>query len=225
MNEQTLRQHLCEIGRLCYQKEYLSGHAGNLSVRMADGTILITPSGLHKGLLQPEQLIVINLAGQRVDEPNTVNRSFKPSSETPMHLETYKQRPDINAVIHTHAPYAVTMSIGSPAIPHDLIPETFVLLGKIPVTPYAMPSSIEDADAVRDVIRDHDTLVLERHGTLAVGNNLMQAFMRTETLESAAKIAYKLVALGGGTPLPPHEMLKLQQLRHDAGLGKPNETL
>lgn len=225
MNEQSLRQHLCEIGRLCYQKGYLVGYAGNLSIRMADGTILITPSGLHKGSLQPEQLIIINLDGQRVDEPNETNRHFHSSSETPMHIEAYKQRPDINAIIHTHAPYAVTMSIGRQSIPHDLIPETFFLLGRIPVTPYAMPSSTEDADAVRDVIRDHDTLVLERHGTLAVGDNLMQAFMRTETVESAAKIAYKLVALGGSTPIPTHEMQKLQQLRRDAGLAKPNEKL
>ncbi len=225
MNEQQQRDLICEIGRTCYQRGYLAGYEGNLSVRLDDGNILITPSGLHKGFLQPDDLIIITLDGERVDEPNDTNRGYKSSSETPMHLEAYKQRPDVNGVVHTHAPHAVTLSIAGIPIADDLIPEVTVLLGRIPVTPYATPSSTENADAIRTAITTCDALVLERHGTLAVGPNLMQAFMRTECVESAAKIAYQLALLNVDSLIPEHQLVKLRQQRINMGLAKPSESL
>ena len=134
-------------------------------------------------------MIIITLAGKRVDTPNESNRDFKSSSETPMHLEAYRQRPDVNAVVHTHAPHAVALTLAGLPIAKNLIPEVVVLLGSIPVTPYSTPSSTENADAIRRVITDYDALVLERHGTLAVGKDLMEAFMRTETIEIERKIS------------------------------------
>ena len=224
MNEQQLREQICEIGRISYQKGYLAGYEGNISIRLANGNVLITPSGLHKGLLQPEHMIVITLDGVRVDTPNDVNRGFKSSSETPMHLEAYRQRPDANAVVHTHAPHAVTLTLAGLPIAENLIPEVAVLLGSIPVTPYATPSSTENADAIRRVITDYDALVLERHGTLAIGKDLMEAFMRTETVESAAKLAYMTALLNVESQIPPHQLEKLRAQRQAMGLAKAHET-
>lgn len=218
MTEQKQRDLICEIGRTCYQRGYLAGYEGNISVRLPDGNILITPSGLHKGFLQADDLIVITTDGDRIDTPNETNRSYKASSETPMHLEAYKQRPDVNAVIHTHAPNAVVLSIAGIPIADDLIPEVTVLLGHIPVTPYATPASTENADAIRNTIMGCDALVLARHGTLAVGPNLMQALMRTECVESAARITYQLALLNIDSKIPPHQLEKLRQQRIDMGL-------
>lgn len=225
MNEQQHRDLICKIGRTCYERGYLGGYEGNISVRLDDGNIMITPSGLHKGFLEPEDMIIITLAGERVDTPNEINHSYKSSSETPMHLEAYKQRPDVNAVVHTHASHAVTLSIAGIPIAEDLIPEVNVLLGRIVVTPYATPSSTENADAIRSAITTCDALVLERHGTLTVGPNLMQAFMRTECLESAAKIAYQLALLNVDSRIPANQLQKLRQQRFDMGLARPGETL
>ena len=175
--------------------------------------MLITPSGLHKGFLRPTQIITVNMAGERVDEPNANNVDLRPTSELPMHLEAYKQRPDICAVVHAHPPHAITLSIANIPIADDLIPEVTVFLGKIPVTPYATPSSPENAEAIRTVITNYDALVLQRHGSLTVGSTLMEAFMRLETVENSAKIAYMLAVLGVNSRIPADELAKLHRQR------------
>lgn len=213
MTEQTLRAEMAEIGRMMYAKSYITGGEGNISARLPDGNILITPSGLHKGLLKPEDPIIVNLAGERVDTPNAVNANHKPTSELPMHLEAFKQRDDVLAVVHAHPAHAVALSIAQIPIADDLIPEIVVFLGRIPVTPYATPSSEENAQAIRETIRDCDALVLERHGSLTVGRSLMEAFMRLEMVESGARLAYMTAMLGVDRPIPPHQLKKLHTQR------------
>lgn len=212
-NIDNWRREICEIGRRAYEKGYLAGYEGNISIRIAPDQILITPSGLHKGFLKPHHLIVIDSDGKRIDEGTAENKNLRPSSESPMHTEAYKQRDDIKAVVHAHPPHAITCSIAGIPIADDLIPEVVVLLGRIPVTPYATPSSTENADAIRAVIAEHSALVLERHGSLSVGQSVMEAFMRLETIESAAKISYMLAQLGVESPIPPHQLEKLRAQR------------
>lgn len=218
MSEHALRAEMVQIARLMYQQGYISGGEGNLSLRLGPDRILITPSGLPKGLLEPAHLLVVNARGERVDLPNPANMQLKPTSELPMHLEALAQRPDVNAVIHAHPPHAVALSIADVPIADDLVPEVVVFLDRIPVTPYATPSSAENADAIRRVIRDYDALVLQRHGSLTVGSDLRQAFMRLETVESAARIAWLVALLGVERPLSAAQLDKLLQQRVALGL-------
>ncbi len=218
-NEFQLRQEIVKIGRLMYEKGYILASDGNVSARLGHGRILLTPSGLNKGMLEPGQLIIVNEDGKKVGGPRDLN----PTSELPMHLEAYRQRPDVTAVVHAHPPYAVALSIAGISMADCLLPEAIVFLGTIPTTAYATPSSEENARVVRELIGSHDGLVLQRHGSLTVGNSPMQAFMRLETLERNAFIGYLLAQLGVHSPMPAAEVQKLLVMRQKMGLSRPGE--
>jgi L-fuculose-phosphate aldolase len=216
-DEATLRRELVAFGERLYAKDYIGSVDGNLSVRLGPDRIMVTPSGIHKGFMRPEQMVVVNGAG----EP--VWGELRPTSELPMHLEVYRQRPDVSAVIHAHPPKAVTLTIAGLDVADGLIPELIVLLGFVPVTPYATPSSEENADAIRQAIRDKDALMLARHGSLTVGRDLWQAFNRLETVERSAEIALNLALLGVRNPLPAAQLEKLLAQRDALGLLRPGE--
>lgn len=219
-NEQALREEIVLAGKLLYERGLIVATDGNISARLDDEAILITPSGLCKGLMAPDQLIIIDIAGRKVGPGTPASRNLKPSSETAMHLEVYKQRPDVMAVVHAHPPQAIALSIAGITLADCMLPEAIVFLGLTPTTPYATPSGEENARAIREVIRGHDALVLQRHGSLTVGSSPLNAFYRTETLEQIARITYLLNQLGGGQPLPPGQVEKLLQTRRDWGLAR-----
>lgn len=218
--EQILREEMVQVARLMYDKGLICASDGNISVRLSKNRFLITPSGLHKAFLKPEQILVVNEMGTRVDAPIPANAALKVTSELPMHLEAYRQRPDVEAVVHAHPPIAVSLSIAQIPLNEYLLPEAIVFLGKIPITPYATPSTKENAEAVRIPIRYHDALVLERHGSLTVGGSVMEAFMRLETLEQHARIAYMTTLLGNRRPLEQKQVDKLLAMRAEMGLGQ-----
>lgn len=221
--EWQMRQEIVRVGQLMYARGLLCGFEGNLSVRLDGGRVLITPSGLHKGLLEPEQLLVVNMSG-RVVAAGEAARGLKPTSELPMHLEAYRRRPDVGAVVHAHPPITVALSIAGVPMDTPLLPEVIVLLGLIPMADYALSSSEEGATAIRDLIAVHDAIILQRHGTLTVGDTLTRAFMVLETVEQNARIHYTLAQLGANSPLPPHEVRRLLQMRRQMGLERPGEA-
>lgn len=224
MDDYVLRQEIVQIGRLMYEKGFIAASDGNISARLGSGRILITPSGLHKGFLQPEQILLVDENGRRVGPATGANRQLKPTSELPMHLEAYRQRPDIAAVVHAHPPITIALSIAGIPMADCLLPEVIVFLGLIPTTQYATPSSEENVRAIRQFIHHHDALVLQRHGSLTVGDSPMQGFMRLETLEQNARIAFMLAQLGVHHPLPAAEVQKLLQQRQQMGLSHEGET-
>ena len=224
LDERELRHEIVRIGRLLYEKDYIVGGEGNISARLAPGRILITPSGLHKAFLEPTQLLVVDADGHRVGPTTSASRRLKPTSELPMHLEVYRQRPDVGAVVHAHPPTTITLSIAGIPMADCLLPEVIVLLGLIPTTAYATPSSEENVTAIRDLIGRHDALCLQRHGSLTVGNDPLQAFMRLEIMEKSAQVAYRLAQLGAHNPLPEAEVRKLLQMREEMGLSRPGEA-
>lgn len=223
-DEFHLRQEIVKIGQLMYQKGLISASEGNISARLDSGRILITPSGLHKGLMAPEQILVIDEMGQVLGPRTGATRTLKPTSELPMHLEAYRQRPDIGAVVHAHPPITIALSLAGIPLGDCLIPEAIVLLGMIPTTAYATPSSDENMYAIRNLIPYHDAIVLQRHGSLTVGESPMQAFMRLETVEQTARIGFMLAQLGVTNPLPPHEVEKLLVMREQMGLSRPRDA-
>ena len=222
-NEAALRQEIVRVGQLMYDKSLVIGRDGNISARLNDHHILITPSGLCKGMMTEDQLIIIDMAGNRVDQPTPANKHLRPTSEITMHLEAYKQRPDIGGVVHAHPPHAIALSIANISLAECMLPEAIIFLGIIQTTPYATPSSPENAAAIRNVIGNHDGIVLQRHGSLTVGNDPLDAFFKTETLEQISRITYMMQSLGEGEPIPPHQVEKLMSLRESLGLAHPGE--
>jgi L-fuculose-phosphate aldolase len=216
-SENSYRQEIVQVCHLLYQKDFICASDGNISVRLAPDRFLITPSGRHKGLLTADQVLVVDGSGQPLTT-TPANSHLKPTSELSMHLEAYRQRPDITAVVHAHPPTAVALSIAEIDLARYLLPEAIVFLGRIPTTEYATPSSPENAGAIRELIRHHDGLVLKRHGALTVGDSPLHAFMRMETLEQQARILFKLHQLGHEAPMPAADVAKLLHMRRQMGL-------
>jgi L-fuculose-phosphate aldolase len=143
---------------------------------------------LSKGFLTPGQLIIINMNGERVDTSTADNQHLRPTSETAMHLECYRQRSDVMGVVHAHPPTLIGLSVVGDSLQSVTIPEIIVLLGAVPTLPYVTPSSEKNRLQVGDAIRQHDALVLAYHGSLTVGQTAWEAYQRLETIEHAAKI-------------------------------------
>lgn len=222
-NEQGLRQEIVQVGKLLYDRSLIVATDGNISARLDDNRILITPSGLCKGLMSPDQLIVIDMDGRKVGPGTSANQHLKPTSETAMHLEAYKQRPDVLSVVHAHPPHAIALSIVGITLAECMLPEAILFLGLTPTTPYSTPASEENAEAIRKAIVGHDAVMLQRHGSLTVGDSPLNAYYRTETLEQVAKITYMLNQLGGAQTLPPFQVEKLLTIRQGMGLGRAGD--
>ena len=223
-NEHQLRQEIVQVGRLMYDKDLIVSNDGNISARLSPGRLLITPSGLHKGFLEPGHILLIDEDGKRIGPGSTANRKLKPTSELPLHLEAYRQRPDVDAVVHAHPPISIALSVAGIPMADCLLPEVIVSLGLIPTTEYATPASKESILAIRELITNHDALILQRHGSVTVGDSPMQAFMRLETVEQNARITFMLAQLGVVNPLPAEEVAKLLKQRKALGLAREGES-
>ncbi len=204
-----LRAALVEAGRIAYTRGLLTSNDGNLSVRLGSGDILITPSGLCKGRLAPDDILLINAAGDVLHAAG----GLKPTSETPMHIEVYRRRPDARAVIHAHPPYAVALTLAGKNLRADILPEIALTLGDVPTTDFALPCSEENAAAIRALIPDHDALILRQHGVLAVGATLDHALIALERVESCAQVQVLAEMMGQVTPLPAAMLPQLHAMR------------
>ncbi|MFN8562589.1 MAG: class II aldolase/adducin family protein [Anaerolineae bacterium] len=192
-----MRDQICEIGQLMRQYNYIDGTSGNISARLDDDHILCTPSGLAKGRMVRDQLIVVNMDGKKVGEPTYANADLHPTSEILMHLECYRQRPDVNGVVHAHPPTAVALTAAGISLERPLLAEVVIMLGLVPTAPYATPCGTEDRDSIRELIADHDAVMLSHHGSLTVGADLWTAYLRLEVLEHFAEVLFKAQQLGG----------------------------
>lgn len=212
LTETELRAQICHIGRLMHQFQYADGTSGNISARLGENRFLVTPSGLAKGFMQPEHLLIINAEGQRVDNPTPLNESLRPTSEIAMHLEVYRQREDVGGVVHAHPSAATALTIAGISIQDYTLPESIILMGDVPTTPYATPSGDENRAAIQGLIAQHDAILLAYHGSLTVGTDVWAAYMLLETLEHTAHIIALAHSLGGGQKLPAHQIAKLRGL-------------
>jgi len=223
MDEKALRQQICLIGRLMHQREYIDGGSGNISARLDEQRILATPSGLAKGFMEPEQLIIVNMLGERSDEPTPANAHLRPTSELLMHLECYRQRPDVQGVVHAHPLTCIALTVAGYDFQRCVIPETVMMLGLIPVAPYATPASPQNRDAISALILEHDAILLSHHGSLTVGKSVWDAYLRLENLEHSAKIICLAEQLGHVNPIPAHQVSELLAIRKRLGLMRPGD--
>ncbi len=213
--EQELRQRIVEIGKLMHQKNFVAAGDGNLSVRLDRERILITPSGFSKGFLDSEQLIISDLNGDKIAPLFGKGRDLKPSSEIRIHLECYRQRADVHAVIHAHPPMAIACTLAGVSLAKCVLPEVLYDLGTIPTAPYATPASPEGPLAVRELVKKYDALILDRHGSVTVGATLWDAYIRLERVEHSAQVTLAAQqALGKPVePLPDSAIEKLAGMR------------
>lgn len=224
-NEAELRTQICLIGELMHRGGYIDGASGNISARLDENRVLTTPSGLAKGFMSPGEMIIVNLDGERVDEPTPENADLRPTSELVMHLECYRQRADIGGVVHAHPPAAVALTIAGYDFAQVLIPEVVLMLGLVPTLPYATPSSPESSEAIRRAIHEHDALLFAYHGSLTAAKHVWDAYLRLESLEHNAKIIHMAAQIGGPKGgLSPDQVRRLVSIRERLGLLRPGDA-
>ncbi|MBX7233343.1 MAG: class II aldolase/adducin family protein [Caldilineales bacterium] len=216
--EQEWRQEISQVCKLMWQKDLVAATDGNVSARLGPDRFLVTPSGFSKAFIEPEHLLMIGWDAEPVGPRFGVGRSLRVSSEILLHLEAYRRRPDIAAVVHAHPPTAVALSIAGVSLARCVLPEVVMGLGLIPTTAYATPASIEGAQVIAGLIESYDALILQRHGSVTVGKTALDAYFKLEKLEHAAIITRTILQLGGETPLPPAETAKLVEWRAASGL-------
>lgn len=175
------RKELADICHLLYGRGLVAATDGNVSFRVTKGHILLTPSGKNKGFVGPEEMLVVDLDG------NVVEGSGRASKEYPMHRLVYLQRVDVNAVVHTHPVYATAFALAGKNIPENYLIETKMMLKRVALAGYATPGTLEMADAIAPYVADTNAILLQNHGALTLGKDLIDAFNKMEVLESIAK--------------------------------------
>lgn len=204
-----LREQICDICHKMWQLGWVAANDGNVSVKLPDGTFLATPTGMSKSFITPEKLVHIDQNGQVLDAP----AGLKPSSEIKMHLRCYKERTDVGAVLHAHPPVATGYAVANKPLDEYSMIETVIALGSIPVTPYGTPSTYEVPDRIAPYLGEHDALLLQNHGALTVGADLITAYYRMETLELFAKISLNAYLLGGAKEISRENIDRLISMR------------
>lgn len=200
---------VCDVCHKMWQLGWVAANDGNVSVKLQDGTFLVTPTGISKGEISPDKLLIINSQGEVLQGRD----ELKPSSEVKMHLRCYQERQDIGAVLHAHPPTATGYAVAGKSLDDYSMIETVITIGSVPLTPYGTPSTSEVPDSIAPYLQHHDVLLLQNHGALTVGADLMTAYYRMETLELFAKISLTAHLLGGAKEIPLHEINKLFDLR------------
>lgn len=217
--EHVLRTTICDIGRRMYGREMGAANDGNISVRLDDEHLLCTPTGVSKGFMEPNMLCVVDRRGE-LAESRMDGRG--PSSEIKMHLRVYDEREDVEAVVHGHPLYATASAVCGRSLDRQIMPETTVLLGKVPLVPFALPSTEELPDSITPYLPKHDALLLGNHGALAVGTDLQNAYFKLEALEYYAKILSITDQMGGPCEFESDTLAQLINLRRHkfTGLGR-----
>ncbi|CEQ15176.1 class II aldolase/adducin family protein [Paraclostridium sordellii] len=209
-----VREQMCDVCHKMWQLGWVAANDGNVSVKLDDGTFLATPTGISKSFITPEKLVHIDENGEVLDGPE----GAKPSSEIKMHLRCYKEREDVGAVVHAHPPTATGYAVAHLDMDRYTMIETIIAIGSIPVTPYGTPSTYEVPDAIAPYLQEHDVLLLENHGALTVGSDLITAYYRMETLELYAKISLTAHLLGGEKEISQKNINRLIGMRKGYGV-------
>jgi L-fuculose-phosphate aldolase len=189
-----------EIGRRLDQRAMIASNDGNLSLREPDDTVLMTAAGSRKGYLRDEEIIRVGLDGR------VLHGTRRPSSELSMHLEIYRHRWDVCAIVHAHPPAATAFAVARFPLDHLALPELVLSLGQVPLAPYARPGTAEMGVKVAELIGMHDAVLMANHGAVTVAADLEEAYFRMERLDHAARILIESRLLGGPHCLDPSDV-------------------
>ena len=220
----TVAEDITRFSHLIYEKQYVAAMDGNISVRLPDGTIMCTPTRCNKGFVRAEDLVIIDINGNKISGPR------KPSSEMAMHTLIYGMRPDVQSVVHAHPPCATAYAAAGIPLNKALISEVVLALGCIPLTEYGTPGTPELSDQMRPFITNFDALLLSNHGVVTYGENLEEAFNRMDTVEHFAKISLYTRILGKERLLSNSDVEKLWVQRQkyfelDSSEAKPKDPM
>ena len=208
MDYSDLKASICDVCHNMWQLGWVAANDGNVTVKLDDGTFLATPTGISKSFITKDKLVHIDGDGHILEETK-----YRPSSEIKMHLRCYQERKDVGAVIHAHPPVATGYAVANIALDEYSMIETVIAIGSIPVTPYGTPSTFEVPEAIAPYLLSHDVVLLQNHGALAVGADILTAYYRMETLELFAKISMNAHLLGGAKEISQENIQRLISMR------------
>lgn len=212
MTAEQIKQEICEVGHRLYAHGFVAANDGNISVKVSENEFYCTPTGVSKGSLTPDMIIKIDAEGNKLE--GTLN----PSSEIKMHLRVFRERPDVNAVVHAHPPVATAFTVAGIPLDRYILPEAVLTIGDVPTCEYATPSTMEIPDSLMPYIQEHDAFMLKNHGALTVGNTLTRAFFTMEEVEFNAKIMKHAMELGRIQEISEEKMYELMDLRVKMGI-------
>ena len=201
--ERKYREEIVRYGRMLHEKGFVAAMDGNLSVRLEDGRILVTPTCLSKGAMKPADMVIVDMDGRRVSGRRNV------TSEIGMHLLVYRMRPDIQAIVHAHPHTATGFAAAGIPLTEPLVCEVVMGLGCIPLARYGTPGTSELAETLEPYVPDYDAILMSNHGVVTYGDTLEHAYMKMETVEHFAEIALVTHLLGRQQPLKKVEVEKL----------------
>lgn len=210
--EREYRQDIVDVGKLVYQKGWVAANDGNITIRLDNERILATPTGVSKGMMHPDDLIIVDYEG------NKIAGRLERTSEIAMHLTIYKMRPDVHSVVHAHPPVATGFATAGLSLNKALLPEVVIGLGCVPLASYGLPGTPALTEPMLPLIPKYDAILLANHGAVSYGKDVYQAFFRMETVEHFARINFVAEMLGGAKVLPQQEVSKLFESRGRYGV-------
>ena len=213
-----MRSARLEVVRVCrrlYDRGLIAGGEGNVSVRIGRDRLLVTPAGMSKVDVTPDDLVEIDLAGRRI------RGAKRASTEIAVHLKIYELRPDVGAVVHAHPPTATGFAVAGESLVECVLPEVIFTVGSVPLVPYAMPGTPALADRFEPFVRSHDAFLMANHGATTVGPTLTVAHQRMESIEQAARILLAARLLGRVNTLSGDDVRALTEARARAGVDGP----
>lgn len=214
VSEYEIKKQICEIGKRIYNQGMVASNDGNISVKLNDNEFLCTPTGVSKGFMTPEYICKVDKDGKVIQ----ANPGFRPSSEIKMHMRVYKNRPDVNSVVHAHPIYATSFAIAGIPLTQPIMPEAVIALGCVPIAEYGTPSTEEIPDAIEKYLQSFDAVLLENHGALTFSDSLLNAYHKMESVEFYAKLLFNSRLLGGPKELSNQQVERLYEIRRQFGM-------
>lgn len=203
----TLKDAVVDVGKRLYERGMLVSTEGNISVRLDDTRIMVTPSCFAKWRLSPEDMVIVDVSGNHLEGKN------RASSELLMHLFVYDNRPEIAACVHSHPPFATSFAVAGIPLADNILPEIILLIGNIPLTEYASPGTEAVPKSLEPHIESCNAFLLRNHGLLTVGRTLDEAFNHHEMVEHLARVMWLARQLGNVEAIPSKEIKRLKKMR------------
>lgn len=218
INAHQIKKDICDIGQRIYNKGFAAANDGNITVRISDNEVLCTPTMQSKGFLKPDDICLIDMTGKQIAGRR------KRSSEALLHLEIYRQRPEIKSVVHCHPPHATAFAVAREPIPQCVLPEVEVFLGDVPITKYETPGGQAFADTIIPFVSKCNVMILANHGTVSFGENVERAYWWTEILDAYCRILMLSRQLGHVHYLDHTKSRELLELKDKWGFADPRNT-
>ena len=213
-SEFEIKKQMVDIGRRVYDRGMVAANDGNFSVKISANEFLCTPTGVSKGFLTTDMICKVDKDGKVLQ----ANSKYKPSSEIKMHMRVYKERPDVNSVVHAHPMYATSFAIAGIPLTEPIMPEAIITLGCVPIAKYGTPSTEEIPDEVSKYLQHYDAVLLENHGALSYSDSLLSAYYKMESLEFYAQLLFLSKQLGGPQHLNESQVQRLYEIRRQFGM-------